>query len=143
MSLRNFMKSRRKVVRALVWLVLAPAILLGAAVHGLLQESWNHLFRFLALIYLDIARNKGETLRNVGLPSAAFIGVILGAWRIGVLNRQSATALRQAEAAERGAPRWAIREKRGIDEQFSTCLANWRYCRVGTSGEGLSGGLPC
>lgn len=102
MSLRNFMRSRRKVVRALVWLVLAPAILLGTVVHGLLQEAWNHLFRFLALIYLDIAHNKGETLRNVGLPSAAFIGVILGAWRIGVLNRQSATALRQAEAAERG-----------------------------------------
>ena len=102
MSLRSFLNSRRKVVCALVWLVLVPAILLGTAAHGYLQESWKHLFRFLALVYLDIAHNNGETLRNVGLPAAAFIGVILGAWRIGVQNKQSATALRQSEAAERG-----------------------------------------
>lgn len=63
---------------------------------------WDGLFSFFATTDSTGKTSYSEVLRNLGLVSAAVVGLIFAKWRADIADRLAVTAQQQAETADRG-----------------------------------------
>lgn len=102
MSIRKNKFARKNAFWRICSLALVPTLAILVMLLALSSNAREAILQFSAQLYIGVVKNNAVLVRNLVFTFAAPAGVILATWRMVVLNRQSATASRQAAAAEGG-----------------------------------------
>ena len=93
---------RKSAFWRICFLALASTLAISTLLLVLNANARELVLLFSAQMYAGVVNNNAVLVRNLVFTFATPAGVILATWRMIVLNRQSATALRLAVAAEGG-----------------------------------------
>ena len=93
---------RKSAFWRICFLALASTMAISTLLLVLNANARELVLLFSAQMYAGVVNNNAVLVRNLVFTFATPAGVILATWRMIVLNRQSATALRLAVAAEGG-----------------------------------------